>query len=188
MPDRNPTGIELRLSSAPRQGSWGDPKAGERWEKDRRNIGVALSRREERGPMRCALRVCSGAAARDKPELEVQLKNCSEYSVALYIHRLLLDLVTFILRDPDGNVESSFCYMTTHSNFEPLPPVILKPGESKASSIFLSVASDHGFRPLRPGLYSLEAVFHEHGFLDPLGPDHSMFARSNRLLVRVGDF
>ncbi len=66
-----------------------------------------------------------------------------------------------------------------------MPPIILKPGELQTSTLFLSVASDHGFQPLRPGLYSLEAVFHENSFFDPLGPKEAMLARSNRVSIRV---
>lgn len=115
------------------------------------------------------------------------LRNASDEPVTLRIHRLLLDTVTFIFRDPDDKVVSSFCYVTMHSTFEAESPIILGPGECKTSQVFLSVASDHGFQPLRPGLYSVEAVFHENSFFDPLGPDKTMLARSNRIAVRVGD-
>jgi hypothetical protein len=107
--------------------------------------------------------------------------------------RLLLDNVTFVFRDPDDNVVSSFCYITVHSSFDRKPPIVVKPGESASDRIYLSVACDHGFQPLKPGLYSLQAVFHHgsdfridaptkvHGGY----PYEAMLAKSNRLPVRV---
>jgi hypothetical protein len=178
-------GPSLLLPAAPPQGNWGDPKEGARWEESRRQIGIELSRRKENGPIRCTLRVRSGAAARSEPELEVELRNISNKPVTIGIHRFLLDTVTFILRDPEDNVMSSFCYVTVHSTLEALPPVTLNPAEADTSTIFLSVAANHGFQPLRPGIYSLEAVFHEHSFFDPLGPSDGMLARSNRIPIRV---
>jgi hypothetical protein len=176
------------LPAAAPQGSWGDPAAGARWEQARREIGIELSRRMGSGPVRCSLRLRPGAAMRKEPELEVELTNTSDAAVTLRIHRTLLDTVTFILRDPEDNVVSSFCYVTVHSTMHAESPIMMGPGESKSDEIFLSVACDHGYRPLRPGVYSLEAVFHEHSFFDPLGPDESMLARSNRIPVSVGDF
>jgi hypothetical protein len=124
---------------------------------------------------------------RKEGELEVELRNTSDAPVTLRIHRTLLDTVTFIFRDPEGKVVSSFCYVTVHSTLHADPPIILGPGESRTGEILLSVACDHGYQSLRPGLYSLEAVFHDDSFFDPLGPDGSMLARSNRIAVRVGD-
>jgi hypothetical protein len=187
LPQQDAADVELALSSAAPQGSWGDPEEGARWEQGRRKIGVQLSARNERGPVRIALRVRPGAARWKERELEVELRNTSDKPVALRIHQTLLDTVTFVFRDPEGNVVSSFCYVTVHSTVYPAPPIILGPGKSKTDDIFLSVACDHGFQTLRPGLYSLEAVFHENSFFDPLGPDGSMLARSNRVPVRVGD-
>jgi hypothetical protein len=175
----------LFLSAAPPQGNWGDPKEGARWEEKRRQIGIDLSRRKENGPIRCTLRVRPGAAAHNEPEMEVELRNVSDKPVTIGIHRFLLDTVTFILRDPEGNVVSSFCYVTVHSTINALPPVTLNPDEVDTSRIFVSVAADHGFQPLRPGIYSLEAVFHENSFFDPLGPAEGMLARSNRIPIRV---
>src|SRR5205823_6118268 len=131
---------------------------------------IELARRKEAGPVRRSLQVLTGAAARNEPELQVELRNVSDEPVTVRIHRMPLDTVTFILRDPDENVVSSFCYVTVHSTFEALPPIVLGPGEFQTTKLFLFVAADHGFQPLRPGLYSLEAVFHENSFFDPAGP------------------
>ncbi len=171
---------ELYLSADPPQGHWGEPDVGARWEEDRRQSGIALARREECGPVRCALRVIPGAAARKEPELEVELNNASDEPVLLQIHRDLLDVVTFILRDADNAVVSSFCYITVHSSFRSKPPIILGPGESKTTQVYLAVAADHGFQALPPGLYSLEAVFVQ-PLMQPV-----MLARSGCLPVRVG--
>jgi hypothetical protein len=177
----------LWIPSAPPGGCWGDPEEGARWEEEQRRIGVELSRRQERGPIRCSLRVRKGAAFRQGAELEVKLTNSSDKPVTIPVHRFLLDQVTFIFRDPDDNVVSSFCYVNVDSDLRSAPPVVLRPGESDNSPIFLSVATDHGYRTLRPGLYSLEAVFHETRLFDALGPDRSLLARSHRIPVRVGD-
>jgi hypothetical protein len=163
------------LSAAPPQGRWGDPHAGARWEQGRREIGIALSHGEKLGPVRCALRIVPGAAARHEPDLEVELTNTSDNVVLLNIHRDLLDVVTFILRDPDDEILSSFSYFTVHSSTESKPPIVLMPGASKTRQVHLSVAADHGFQPLRPGVYSLEAVFRQ----------PPMLSRSNRLAIRV---
>jgi hypothetical protein len=175
----------LSLPAAPPQGRWGDPKEGAQWEEKRRQIGIELSSHKENGSIRCSLRVRPGAAAWKEPELEVELRNTSDKPATIRIHRTLLDAVTFVLRDPEDKVVSSFCYVTVHSTFETLPPITLRPGEAKLSQMFLSVAADHGFQPLRPGVYSLEAVFHENSFFDPLGQVEGMLARSDRIPVRV---
>jgi hypothetical protein len=168
---------ELYLPADPPQGCWADVEEGARSEEHQREVGIDLSRREECGPVRCALRVIRGATARREPELEVELTNTSEEPVLVQIHRFPLDQVTFVLRDPDDAVVSSFCYRTVSSQAGPSPPIALGPGESDTSRVYLSVAADHGFQPLRSGLYSLEAVF-----VQP-----TMLARSNRLTVIVSD-
>jgi hypothetical protein len=146
-----------------------------RWEKDRREIGFALSPSEMSSPVRCVLRIKPGTAAQKEPELEVELNNTSDDPVFLHIHQYLLDVVTFVLRDSHDVVASSFCYIMLHSDSRPKPPVTLKPGESKTAEVYLSVVTGHGFQPLRPGLYSLQAVFAQ-----PF-----MHSRSNRLSVHV---
>jgi hypothetical protein len=172
---------ELFLSADPPVGRWDDPAAGARSEEHRREIGVALSRREEAGPVRCVLRAVPGSAASKKPEVEVELINTGMFAVRVPILRSLLDRVTFIFRGPDDEVVSSFCYLTVYSDFHANPPLLLKPGEPLRDSLYLSVAADHGFQALRPGMYSLEAVF-----TSGLGEPRTLLARSNRLPVRVG--
>ena len=132
------------------------------------------------------LKAVEGSNAEYGPELEVTLTNTSDQAVTLGIFQILLDLVTFIFRAPDDSVVSSFCTLPTHSTFQSRPPVILKPGESKTSKILLSAATDHGFQPLQPGLYSLEAVFHDKLFVGLPIPEQTMLARSNRMVIRVG--
>jgi hypothetical protein len=185
---------KLVLPSAPPPGRYGDPKEGAKWEEERRKIGVDLSRRKENGPIRCALKVRPGAAARGEPELEVELKNASDNPVTISVHRFLLDNVTFILRHPKDEVVGSFCYRTTHSTIEDGPPVTLKPGQTDVSRIFLSVAAERGFNTLAPGQYSLEAMFHE--FFGRTDDGHPMphagggkkdgpLARSKRIPIQV---
>jgi hypothetical protein len=185
-PEAISAGSELFLPSSAPQGNWGNPAEGARWEEEQRAIGLELSRRKESGPVRCSLRIRLGIAAREKPEVEVRLRNVSDDAVALRIHGHLLDTVTFIFRDPDGKVVSSFSTVYLHSTLRTEPPMILGPGESKASEIFLSVACGRGFRPLRPGLYSIQAVFPNNSVIGPPGLERTMLARSNRISVRVG--
>jgi hypothetical protein len=175
----------LFLSAAAPIGRYGDPEEGARHEEERRQIGIELSRRKENGPIRCSLRARPGAAAHGEAALEVDLRNASDAPVTIGIHRFLLDTVTFILRDPENDVVSSFCYITVHSSARSLPPVTLISGAVDTSPILLSVAAEHGFRALQPGMYSLEAVFHENSFLNPLGPAEGMLARSKRIPIRV---
>jgi hypothetical protein len=130
------------------------------------------------------LRAIPDTVAKKEPELEVELLNTSKETVHVPIHRALIDSVTFILRGPDDEVLSSFCYITVHSNSHSHPPVPLKPGEPLRCRVYLSVAADHGFQALRPGMYSLEAVFQGRSLGDD--PLPRMCARSNRLPVRVG--
>ena len=178
---------ELFLPAEPPQGKWVDPDGGARWEELRRQIGIELSRRKEVGPVRCMLKTVQGADTGYGPELEVTLTNTSDQAVTLKIHQWLLDLLTFIFRAPDDSIVSSFCSVGIHSTLQSRPPIILKPGESKMSDILLSSAADHGYQPLRPGLYSLEAVFHDKLFAYLPVPEQTMLARSNRILVRVGE-
>ncbi len=176
---------QLFMSSKPRQGHWEIAGAG--WDEGRRKIGIELSRREDVGPIRCSLRVKPGAAARKEPEFEVELKNVSDANATIHVHQFVLDNVTFLLRASDDAIVGSFCYVGLHSTMESKPPVILRPGESQSSPIYLSVLGDHGFQSLQPGVYSLEAVFHDkHIFNLPL-PEFGMVARSNRVAIRVGD-
>jgi hypothetical protein len=181
---------ELRLPARRPQGGWADPKSGAEFEESRRQDGIELSRRMEAGPIRCIFRARPGAAARNEPELEVELKNVSADPVTLTVHRSLIDRVTFVFRDPDGGVVGTFCSAHLHSPYSPnerFPTVTLKPGESKTASLYLSVAAFRGYQDLQPGLYSVEAVFEARAGCGHF-PDMPMLARSNRLQVRVGDF
>jgi hypothetical protein len=178
---------ELFMPSEARHGQWGDPVEGARSEDLRRKIGNELSRLKDTGPIRCSLRAKPPAAAWNEPELEVELENVSNANVTIHIHQMLLDNVTFIFRAPDDSVVSTFCYVTVHSMFESKPPVVLRPREAQSSLIYLSVAGDHGFQSLRPGMYSLEAVFHDKLFHDLPIPELKMVARSNRVAIRVGN-
>ena len=177
---------ELVLPAEPPQGGYSDPSRGADQEELFRQIGIELSRRKEVGPVRCMLKAVEGSNAGHRPELEVTLTNTSDQAVTLGILQILLDLVTFIFRAPDDSVVSSFCTLPTHSTLQSRPPVILKPGESKTGIITLSEATGRGFQPLQPGLYSLEAVFHDQLFYGPPIPEQTMLARSNRMVIRVG--
>jgi hypothetical protein len=179
--------VDLYLPSEPPEGSYGDLKEGQDPDVERRQIGIELSHREECGPIRCRLRAIRDAAAMTVPELEVELGNASHDPITLQGHQGLLDYMTFIFRDPDDQVVSSCSPVLMHSVYLPAPAVILKPGESASCTIHLFHAAEHGFQPLRPGLYSIEAVFENHDFLSGPMPisESRMFARSNRLSVRV---
>jgi hypothetical protein len=187
--DQKASSAELFLPSTARQGNWGNAEEVVRWEEMRRQIGIELSHRKESGPVRCELRIRKRAATRAEPELEVQLTNTSDDSVTIHIHQLLLDNVTFVFRRSDDQVVSSSCCVTKHSTKCVKPPMILDPHESKTAQVFLWVAADHGFQELRPGIYSLEAIFHDKSFFftDLPYPDQLMLARSNRVAVRVGE-
>jgi hypothetical protein len=93
--------------------------------------------------------------------------------------------MTFIFRDPDHKVVSSRSPVLLHSVYRPGSAVTLKPGESASCTIYLIHAAEHGFQPLRPGLYSLEAVFNDKCISSLPICEYRMLARSNRLSVRV---
>jgi hypothetical protein len=180
---------ELRLPAKRSLGGWADPKSGADFEESSRQARVELSRRKASGPIRCVLHARPGAAAKREPELEVELKNASGEPVTLTVHTFLLDLVTFVFRDPDDQVVGTFCYVLMHSHFPfTYPTVTLKADESKASGLHLSVAAFRGYQDLKPGLYSSEAVFEARSSLGRPVPDVPMLARAARLLVRVSDF
>ena len=173
---------ELELPSEPPVGNWADPEAGARWEEERRRIGAEMSGRVDHAPLHCRLRVVPGPAG--KPELEVAVANPSDAPVTVRQCTTVLDYVTFVLHGPDDEVVSSFCYATVRSpkGVEEWPDRVIAPGEELTDTTYLSVAADHGFQPLRPGRYWLEAVFQgEAG-----APDGGeLLSHSNRLPIRV---
>jgi hypothetical protein len=113
----------------------------------------------------------------------VRVVNPSDAAVTLRGYTTLIDHVTFILRDPEGAAVSSFCYATVRSprSYEAPPPFVFRPGDEQADTLYLTVAADHGFRPLRPGRYTIQAVFT--GATDDEG---EIVARSDALPVLVG--
>ena len=112
----------------------------------------------------CALRLRPRLAARNDPELEVQLTNSSDETVTLTIHQHLLDTVTIILRDPDGYVVSSLCYVVYHSAFSAKPPLVLGAGLSKTSQLHLSVAvGPRAFRHFTQACIHLRLCFTQDG-------------------------
>jgi hypothetical protein len=151
---------KLELPADPPTGHWADPAAGARWEEERRRIGAEISGRADNGPLHCRLRVAPRSAA-ERPELEVALTNTSDAPVTVRQYTNLLDHVTFVFHGSDDEVVSSFCYATVRSpkGVEDWPDGVIEPGEEQTGTIYLSVAADHGFQPLRPGRYWLEAVF-----------------------------
>ena len=166
-------------------GEWFNSTEGKRWEELRRNIGVELSKCKEAGPIRCKL---SHAEADELgPLLKLELTNVSHAEVSVPVFQMLLDNVTFILRAPDDGVVSSFCYLTVHSTFDPQPPVVMSPGKTRSAEVYVSTAANHGHQSLKPGLYSLEAVFHDPSFSGLPLPNFKMLARSNRISIRVKD-
>ncbi len=181
---------ELRLPAKAPDGRWHNPVEGIRWEEGRRKVGVELSALPERGPLRCRLRVLPGTAAAGKPVLEVRVSNPTSSPVTVEGHTDAIDDVTFILRGPDDKVVSSFCYALVRSDIraeeEPPPHYVVRPGEVLTAPIHLSVAADHGYRPLRPGRYTIEAVFQCAGGQARLGHEQGLVSRSERLPVLVG--
>jgi hypothetical protein len=151
---------ELELPADPPVGHWADPESGARWEEERRRIGTEMSGRADNGPLRCRLRVVPWTTA-GRRELEVALTNTSDVPVTVRQYTDLLDHVTFVFHGPADEVVSSFCYATVRSprGVEEWPDRVIEPGEEQTSTIYLSVAADHGFQPLRPGRYWLAAVF-----------------------------
>jgi hypothetical protein len=178
---------ELRLPSGPPPGHWTDPVEGSRWEERRRRIGEELSGRSESGPFLCRLRRAPGATGSGKPDLEVEVRNASDARVVLRDFTELLDHLTFILRGPGGEVVSSFCYVDVRSGLRlgSPPAVVFGPGEVRVDPIYLSVAANHGYRPLRPGRYSIEAVF-DAVTGEGAGRGRRVLARSDQLPVFVG--
>lgn len=176
----------LRLSADPPAGGWFDPAEGARSKEMQCRAGEVLSRRPARGPLRCRLHAVPGAAAAGEPELEVVVDNPSDAAITLRSSERLLDYVTFVFRGPAGEVVSSFCYADIHSEIRMLDQepasIAFEPGHSRTKTVYLSVAADHGFRPLPPGRYSIEAVLEGRS----VGGRENR-ARSNRLPVVVGD-
>ncbi len=180
--------VDVYLPSEPPEGRYGDLKEGEDPDEEKRQIGIEFSRgREESGPIRCRLRAIPNAAALEDSELEVELGNACNEIITLQGHQSLLDYMTFIFRDPDDKVVSSNSPILLRSVYLKVPGVTLKPGESASCNIYLFHAAEHGFQPLRPGLYSLEAIFHDPFYIRlPFSiSEFQKFARSNRLSVRV---
>ncbi len=181
---RTPAGVpDPWLTAEPKAGGWHDPADGTRWEEERRRVGVELAGRPARGPIRCRLRVAAGAA--DRPMLEASASNPSAAPVAVRGGPGLLDHITFVLHGPGDEAVSSFCYALVRSpvSQEEPPPLVIAPGADVAENPHLSVAADHGHRPLVPGRYCVEAVFAGLGLPggDPL------LARSGRVPIRVGE-
>lgn len=178
---------EVHTIPAKASAEWFDAVEGKRWEELRREIGSALSKCKEAGPIRCKL--IRTPADDLGPQLKLELTNVSKVEVKVQVFQMLLDNVTFILRAPDGSVVSSFCYLTVHSpSFDQQPhAVVIGPDKSQSAGIYVSTATDHGSQSLRAGVYSLEAVFHDLSFSQLPLPDFKILARSNRIAIRVKD-
>ncbi len=178
----------LELSSEPPEGRYANAEEGARYEEERRQEAIELSRREERGPIRCLLEARPAASALRQPELRVRLVNRSDEAVTLWYNQFLLEHVTFIFRDPDDRVVGTFCYAHVPSLYRSrsqLPVTTLKPGEADTSTLYLSVASGRNFQRLWPGRYSLEATFQYRDRGGFPSPNQQMLARSERIPIRV---
>ena len=94
--------------------------------------------------------------------------------------------MTFVFRDPDGEVVSTFSYVYMWANFAPDVAAGGAGGRPIATIRASSVGRDGARLPgAEAGVYSIEAVFHEHTAFDWLGLAEGMLARSERLPVRV---
>jgi hypothetical protein len=137
------------------------------------------------GPLECRLLAIPRPRpeAKDRqPELRIELINVSKTPVSIHSNTEPSFHTTFLVRDGDGKIVSSFMYMTLSSSFvirgreSSLPVYTFQPGEPYVWYPSLWVIREYSRPALDQGKYRLEALFTNKGIR----------ARSGKVGIVVG--